>query len=170
MKKKLGKSDGGGNGTIEADLDHRSVNIENIHTAFDHSIDIMANKENLSNAVLDMKKEEGKDMEHVPENVREQNNVQSVEDVSSTVETMTKMKLKVSLFEKITISFPMDDNPNDITTTNILNPDSLQHIYNHALEHSTHQRQLRESGCNLLSLDEVIIPTIMTENFKHYAK
>ena len=96
MKKKLGKSYGGGNGTIEADLDHCSVNIENIHTAFDHSIDIMANKQNLSNAVLDMKKEEGKDMEHeqehVPENVREQNNVQSVEEVSSTVETMTKMK------------------------------------------------------------------------------
>ena len=96
-----------------------------------------------------------------------------VETIPATVAGKNQMK-KEQLFQKITVPFPLNENvkevegENDgsITSKNYLEPKSLRHVYNHALQHGTHQRQLKESGCNLLSLDEVIIPTIMMSKIK----
>ncbi len=65
-----------------------------------------------------------------------------------------------NVLDNITISFPSNDEKVTI------NHKSLRKVYTHALQNGTHQLQLKESGCNLLSIDEVIIPTIIASKLQ----
>ena len=91
----------------------------------------------------------------------EEENTSASEAVSNVQVSSNTTGSKSQLpFDKITLPFPSTDKDN------ILNPKALRKAYNHALENGFHQRELKESGCNLLSLDEVIIPTIISSKLQ----
>lgn len=77
------------------------------------------------------------------------------EESETTARTIPKQSHRS--FNQITIPFP--SNNDDIQRA--LGPKSLRKAYKQALKSGTHQRSLKESGCNTLSLDEVLLPTII---------
>jgi len=69
-----------------------------------------------------------------------------------------------AIIKKLTFSFLSTNS--DGTMNHKLNPKSLRYAYNNALQHGIHQRTLKESGCNLLSIDEVILATMVSDKMK----
>lgn len=112
-------------------------------------------------------------------NNHDDDNVIKIQQIATTTPTTTAAAAapKMSIIEKekknlelaqiiqdiAKIAFPRSSTVTAISgsTTTSLDPKILRTIYEKALINGTHQRELKDSGCSLLSLDEVMIPTII---------
>jgi hypothetical protein len=112
---------------------------------------VMNHNDNVLMETVQEGTEEGMQL-NLSENVMEQR-----QEVKDNVTITTK---SMNALDNVTISFP--SNEDKVT----IHHKSLRQVYTHALQNGIHQRQLKESGCNLLSIDEVIIPTIIASKLQ----